>query len=270
MASTLNIPKHWWGKIIGAAIGLFRGGITGAVLGGLMGHFIDRLLAGMTGVKTTQNAFFKALFSALGHLAKADGQVTDVEIQMVESLMQQMNVGGEDRKKAIRYFNQGKTPGFDLDEALKDFAQSSVVRRDLRQMFMEILVNAAYSSGSISTAEQQILARVAAIIRIPGHLLAAMLQARQGGGYHYAGGRRGRSAAGRKQMPLGQAYASLGLKSKASDAEVKRAYRKLVSQFHPDKLVARGLPEEMMDMAKKRVREINTAYDQIKQSRGFK
>ena len=69
---------------------------------------------------------------------------------------------------------------------------------------------------------------------------------------------------------LDQAYAQLGLNSSASDAEVKKAYRKLVSQYHPDKLVSHGLPEEMMDIAKTRVREINTAYDQIKQTRGFK
>ena len=94
MSSSMNIPKHWWGKIIGASLGLFRGGLTGAILGALMGHFIDRFIAGMTGVKSAQRAFFKALFSALGHIAKADGQVTDVEIRMVESLMQQMNISG--------------------------------------------------------------------------------------------------------------------------------------------------------------------------------
>jgi DnaJ like chaperone protein len=70
--------------------------------------------------------------------------------------------------------------------------------------------------------------------------------------------------------PLDQAYAQLGLTSDASDAEIKRAYRKLVSQYHPDKLVSHGLPEEMMEAAKKRVREINTAYDRIKQARRFK
>jgi DnaJ like chaperone protein len=69
---------------------------------------------------------------------------------------------------------------------------------------------------------------------------------------------------------MAQAYAHLGLEASASDTEVKKAYRKLVSQYHPDKLVSRGLPEEMMDIAKSRVREINAAYDQIKQSRGFK
>jgi DnaJ like chaperone protein len=285
MSSSFNIPRHWWGKIIGATLGLMRGSLSGAIVGGLIGHFIDRFLAGITGVKTTQDAFFKALFSTLGHLAKADGQVTEVEIRMVESLMQQMNISGEDRNRAIRYFNAGKSSDFDLDSALKHFAQTSVVRQDLRQMFVEILVSAASSNGTITEAEQQVLVRVAAILRIPGPVLAAILNARTGGAYGAGagqgpawgsagsrGGRQGyrQGAGGNQVQPIQQAYAALGLQSSASDNEVKKAYRKLVSQYHPDKLVARGLPEEMMDMAKTRVREINTAYDQIKQTRGFK
>ena len=65
-------------------------------------------------------------------------------------------------------------------------------------------------------------------------------------------------------------YKTLGLNRGASDDQIKRAYRKLVGQYHPDRLVSQGLPEEMMEKAKNRVREINTAYDQIKQARGFK
>jgi DnaJ like chaperone protein len=69
---------------------------------------------------------------------------------------------------------------------------------------------------------------------------------------------------------LQQSYAALGLKEDASAQEIKKAYRKLVSQYHPDKLVSQGLPEEMMEMSKKRVREINAAYDKIKVSKGIK
>jgi DnaJ like chaperone protein len=96
-----------------------------------------------------------------------------------------------------------------------------------------------------------------------------MLNARGAGG-GYSGTAGGQQRAGRQIGSLAQAYAQLGLDSKVTDAEVKKAYRKLVSQYHPDKLISRGLPEEMMELAKTRVREINTAYDQIKQARGFK
>jgi len=263
---SLKIPRHWWGKIIGAVIGLFRGGLTGALIGALLGHMIDRFLAGILGVGATQKAFFDALFSSLGHLSKADGRVTETEIRMVESLMQQMQISGEHRQRAIHLFNQGKQPDFRLEEALHPFVQHSMVRQDLRQMFMQIMVEAAFSSGTVSQPEHAVLLRVARALRIPEQLFSAMLQARGAAGYQAGGGPGGAgpgARAGRRPAPsvasLDQAYAQLGLTNKASDDEIKKAYRKLVSQYHPDKLVSHGLPEEMMEMAKTRVRGINVA-----------
>ena len=277
-ANSLKIPRHWWGKILGAVIGLLRGGISGALIGALLGHIVDRFLAGIIGVGATQKAFFDALFASLGHLSKADGRVTQTEIRMVESLMQQMQISGEDRQRAIRLFNQGKQQGFDLESALHPFVQHSMVRQDLRQMFMQILIEAAFSSGDVTQPEHAVLRRVASALRIPEPLFSAMLHARgaahgaaAGAGWGSAGGY---GAGGRRpaqsMASLDEDYAQLGLSRKASEVEIKKAYRKLVSQYHPDKLVSRGLPEEMLEMAKTRVRDINTAYDRIKQARGFK
>ena len=268
-SSQFNIPRHWWGKILVGTLGLFKGGISGALIGVLLGHIIDRFIAGFIGVSKTQEVFFDALFGALGHLSKADGVVTQTEIRMVETLMQRMNITGDHRQRAIRLFNRGKQDDFNLEQAMRSFVQVSAVRMDLRQMFMEILVEAAFSSGKVTQEESEILLRVARMLRIPGNLFAAMMNARTGtgGAYYQEGARRSQN---RQVGTLDQSYAKLGLTSKASDAEVKKAYRKLVSQYHPDKLVSHGLPEEMMEIAKTKVREINLAYDQIKQTRGFK
>ena len=270
-SSSFNIPRNWWGKIIGGVLGFLRGGISGALIGALLGHVVDRIFTSVVGVGGTQQAFFRALFSTLGHLSKADGRVTENEIRAAEILMQRMQISGEERRQAIEYFNQGKRLDFNLEEALRPFVQNSLVRPELRQMFMEIVVDAAFADGNISVAERSVLGRVAGYLRIPAQLFEAMLEARQFG-YTRAGPRQDsggpRAAAG--PQPLAQAYAKLGLQNGASDADVKKAYRKLVSQYHPDKLVSRGLPEEMMEVAKTRVREINTAYEQIKKVRGFK
>ena len=201
--------------------------------------------------------------------------MTETEIRMVESLMQRMQITGEDRQRAIRFFNQGKQEGFDLEAALHSFVHYSVVRQDLRLMFMEIIVEAAFSSGMVSQEEHGVLLRIARALKIPRAIFTAMCQARgaPASGYgqsSYGQGRSYRASSGNTTGALSQAYAQLGLTREASDGEVKKAYRKLVSQYHPDKLVSRGLPKEMMDIAKTRVREINTAYDQIKQARGFK
>jgi len=216
--SSFKIPRHWWGKIIGGVIGLFRGGITGAIVGALLGHFVDRFLAGITGVSETRTAFFEALFSTLGHLAKADGRVTETEIRMVESLMQRMQITGEERQKAIHLFKAGKEPGFKLETTLRPFLQHSVVRHDLRQMFMEILVEAAYAGGTLSQQEQSILVQVAGLLRIPPQLLSAMLHARGPAAGQRPGGGPGRGVP--VAATLEQAYAHLGLQSSATDAEV--------------------------------------------------
>jgi DnaJ like chaperone protein len=280
-SSSFNIPRHWWGKIIGGVLGFFKGGISGAVIGAVVGHIFDRIFNAVTGVGGTQESFFRALFSTLGHLSKADGRVTPGEIQAAETLMQRMQISAEERKRAIEFFNEGKRLDFNLEDALHAFVRHSVVRPDLRQMFMEIVLDVAFADGKLNEAELNVLVRLATLLRIPGHLFNAMLQARQfgpgqagpgpgsgpGQGYGPGTGRRGSVAS---QGPLARAYAKLGLKNGASDSEVKKAYRKLVSQYHPDKLISRGLPEEMMEVAKTRVREINTAYDQIKQAKGFK
>lgn len=268
-----NLPRFFWGKLIGGLLGLLRGGITGALLGALFGHFIDRFIQGISGVKGTQEAFFQALFCSLGYLSKADGHVSEEEIRMVENLMQRMQITGEDRQEAIRFFNQGKQSGFKLHDALANFSRMSMARRDLRQMFLEIMVEAAFSSGGLTASEQTVLEQVAGELHIPASMLAAMLQARQAGRSYSAGDHSGggqRAGAGVQRASLPQAYAQLGLTPNATDAEVKKAYRKLVSQYHPDKLVSRGLPEKMMEMAKTRVRDINIAYEQIKQAKGMK
>jgi len=261
-----KIPGHWWGKLIGGIIGLMRGGLTGLVFGMFLGHMVDRFLAGLGGAKRIRDSFFSALFSSLGHISKADGRVTKAEIVAAEQLMHRLQLSESERQHAIRFFQQGKEHDFDLDATLKEFARHSMLRHELRIMFVELLLEAAVADGTLAAAEQAILVRACTILHIPANVFSAMLRARQVGG--------GSARGNYQQVPTGeslhQSYAALGLEADANAQEIKRAYRKLVSQYHPDKLVSQGLPEEMMEMSKKRVREINAAYDKIKASKGIK
>lgn len=260
-----GIPRHWWGKIIGAFLGLLRGGLSGAILGAFIGHLVDRFLAGLTGGGGTRQVFFRSLFATLGHINKSDGRVTQAEIRAAEDLMLRLQLSDAERQQAIRFFEQGKAADFQLEYALREFAQHTMLRHDLRQMFVEILLDGASSDGDITSAEMAVLARVCQALHIPAEMLMAMLNARRiGAGQQY------RQSAGRQQLPIGQAYASLGIAENAPDADVKKAYRRLVKQYHPDKLVSQNLPPEMMEKAKTRLREINGAYDRIKAARGFK
>lgn len=262
-----GIARIGWGKIIGATLGLLRGGLVGALFGAFVGHLFDRFIANLGGGQDTRALFFRTLFATLGHVNKADGRVTQAEITAAETLMARLSLTPAERRMAIRYFNEGKASDYPLEKYLRQFAQRTMMRHDLRLMLMEILLEAAASDGTISAAEQSVLLRAARTLHIPAEAFSAMWTAHQGAGAQ-TGGRRRTSA--QQAQPLAQAYAALGINENASDAEVKRAYRKLVGQYHPDKLVSRGLPEEMMELARNRVREINTAYDRVKQARGFK
>jgi DnaJ like chaperone protein len=268
--SGFKIPGNWWGKLLGGIIGLLRGGITGAILGVFIGHMVDRFLSGLGGHNRTRDAFFRALFTTLGQISKVDGRVTKAEIAAAEELMRRLQLSDSERQHAIRFFQQGKDPDFDLHGTLQDFARHSKLRYELRIMFMELLLEAAISDGKLSVGEDAILERVRTVLKIPINVFVAMLRARQAEPEAASGSANYKRPAASQPRALSQCYAELGLQPDAGDQEVKRAYRRLVSQYHPDKLMSQGLPEEVMEMAKKRMREVNTAYDRIKSSRAIK
>jgi len=266
----------WWGKVLGGAFGFMLGGPLGAVLGAVLGHNLDR---GMDGLpegerlepgarERVQTAFFTATFSVMGHVAKADGRVSDVEIAMARQVMDQMDLSPEMRKTAIRLFEEGKGSEFPLDAVVEQFRHECHRRQTLIQMFMEIQLAAAYADQVLDPAEERLLLHICRQIGIPEFLfrrLEQMIRAER----HYtgAGGRAERKPSG---PTLEEAYAILNISSRSKDAEVKKAYRRLLSQHHPDKLVSKGLPEEMMKIAAQKTHEIRQAYEQVRQARGIR
>lgn len=258
----------WWGKVIGGAFGFLTLGPLGALLGAALGHSLDSGFAqlGYTAPgdrETIQTAFFTAVFAVMGHIAKADGRVTQIEIQVAEALMDRMRLNKDQRRTAVQLFTEGKKPDFPLESVLAQFRNVCLRQPSLLRMFIEILLDAALVDGALSAAERQILHRVCASLGITPTEFAHLERMRTAG--RWSGGASAPAAAA-KTNP----YAALGIDRQASNAEIKRAYRKLMSQHHPDKLVSKGLPEEMMALAKDRVREIRSAYDEIKAERGFK
>ena len=267
----------WWGKLIGGAFGFMFGGPLGAVLGAALGHNFDKGLKGASKRdpgeteqrERIQTAFFTATFSTMGCLAKADGRVSQDEISLAETLMAQMDLPPDLRRTAIRLFREGKAADFPLDAVLDQFRHECRRRQNLLQMFLEIQLQAAYADGLLDPAEEALLLRISRRLGFPDAVfrrLERMIRAES----TFAG------AQGQRQTPrqpekigLDTAYAVLNLKPSASNEDVKRAYRRLRSQHHPDKLVAKGLPEEMMKLAAQKSHEIRQAYERIREDRGF-
>lgn len=263
----------WWGKLLGGTFGYLLAGPLGALLGAAIGHKFDKGLGADFGdqfapgaQERVQTAFFTTLFSVMGHLAKADGRVSEDEIALARDVMQRMNLNREMRETAIRLFNEGKQTGFPLDDVLTQFREECHRRRNLMQMFVEILMHAAYADGGIHAAERAVLEKVRSRLGFSApefrHIEALVRNARHFGG----GGFRGEAPVS-AQAALHEAYEILGVNETASDAEVKKAYRRLMNQHHPDKLVAKGLPEEMIKLATEKTQEIKTAYELIKKNR---
>ena len=268
----------WWGKVIGGAFGFMLGGPLGALFGAAVGHHFDKGIErgsinqafGQSGdQERVQAAFFTALFSVMGNVAKADGRVSEDEIAMARSIMQQMALDDTQTRVAIDLFNQGKQAGFDLDAVVEQFRREAHRRTTLLQMFMEILLHAAYADGVMQPDEQRLLRRISEHLGFTVRQFQ-QLEARVRAQRAFHAGAEGYQTSRPQADLLADAYEVLGVPATATDAEVKKAYRRLMNQHHPDKLVAKGMPEEMIKLATEKTQEIKAAYEMIKKSRARK
>jgi DnaJ like chaperone protein len=261
----------WYGKLIGAVLGAIIGrGLFGAIVGFLIGHQFDRRSqaarrAGAMPSRELQAVFFRATFQVMGHVAKADGRVTEQEIDAARATMRRFSLSGADVRRAIGLFTEGKASDFPLDDVLGDFRSASTGRADLRRLFVQIQLEAALHGGGLSPPARAVFARMCNVLGISAMEFAALEAMLRMYGQAGAGGAT-RPAADR----LADAYQALGVRPESPDAEVTLAYRRLMSQNHPDKLVANGLPQSMIEAAHERTRQILEAYEVIRNHRGMK
>ncbi len=273
---------RYWGKLLGVIVGFLSGaGFWGVVLGFLIGHMVDKARMARTAgpgffadQQTRQNVFFRTTFQVMGHLTKSKGRVTEADIQNANALMERLRLDEPSRVAAQQAFREGKASQFPLRESLREFRQVCFGRFDLVRMFLEIQIQAAFADGSLHPNERQVLYVIAEELGISRMQFDQFLSMMEGGqqfggqGGHYS---QGAYQPGAQPGPtLADACKVLGVHSTDDATTIKRAYRKLMSEHHPDKLVAKGLPPEMMEMAKQKTQEIQAAYDLIKQEKGFR
>jgi DnaJ like chaperone protein len=271
----------WFGKVIGGAFGFVMGGPLGALLGAALGHRFDQEKAGAGAFSPEaesaeqyreRTAFFTALFSTMGHVAKADGRVTEAEIDAARRIMTRLNLNEDMRKTAARLFSEGKRPGFPLEPALEQFRAECRDRHALLRLFVELLLETALADGPLSSEEERLLLRVCERLRFSRfefHVLRALLEPRVRAGEAGRESHRRPSASARDEPALHEAYALLGMKSSADDEEIRRAYRRLLSQAHPDKLAAQGASEEKVRAANEKTRRLRKAWEVVRKARGI-
>ena len=269
------------GKVIGGGLGWLVGGPLGALLGLAVGHLFDKGYAQVQAEgsperrREIEQTFFQTVFRLSGHLAKADGRVSEAEVQQTEAYMMELGLTAEHRREAIALFKEGTAADFDVDAQVARFREVCGRRSNLVRMLLIFLVNLALADGALDQSEATLLKRIGQGLGISPAMfeqLLRMIQAQnqfrgQGQGYS-GGGYQGPTGGPSRADQLQSAYDALGVRPEASDADIKKAYRKLMSEYHPDKLIGQGMPEDMVKEATERSQEIRTAYDLIKAERG--
>lgn len=268
----------WIGKIIGGTVGLFIGGPLGMVAGAAFGHMIDRsqdigeqqrtddqgrfrvftrsgpsMPFGGDPQYQAQLVFFVGTFSMLAKLAMADGSVSEHERRkVIEFIDQDLHLIGESRDAALRIFEAAVREGGSFEEFAFQYYQQFRHDRNMLELAVDILYRVGMADGSMTASEQQLIFSAVRIFQIPPSIID-VLKSR----YASAGKVKKRS------------YAVLGVSPSAGNDEIKRAYRKMVSDYHPDKIAAKGLPDEFINFAQEKFRSIQSAYEEIRKERGF-
>ena len=288
-------------QFIGKIVGFFLGyqifhSFFGALFGAFLGHLADKKLYELGSVRSTifgknltrQSLFTQTTFAVLGHIAKAKGRVTEDDIHLARQLMARLKLDAANQQLAQQAFTLGKESDFPLRQVIQEFREACGQRADLLRFFVEVQMQAAVQDGELDSNEQQILFTIAETLgmsRFQFERMIAMVMAAQqfrSGNfyqeYHYQqnGSQQSQqgSYGGYRQAnnapSIEAAYNVLGVSASDDQNTVKRAYRKLMNEHHPDKLAAKGLPDEMMELAKEKAQQIQAAYDLICKHKGWK
>lgn len=263
----------YWGKVIGTLIGLATLKPAFAILGFFLGHQFDRGFDARyrnfrdqgSRIGSLSDGFHRALFRSMGHLAKIDGRVSEHEIRAARSVMHRLGLGPAEVREAIEWFNEGKEPGFQLVATLREVRSKHARRADARALFLRLLLEVSLAKSRLQQSERAVLWTVCSeldIGRVELAQLEAMIRAQRGFR---------RSPAGDADTErVRAAYRTLGVDASATNAEVKTAYRRLMSQNHPDKLEGSNPDAAVKAEAERRTREVRSAWELLKTRRSIR
>jgi DnaJ like chaperone protein len=249
----------WLGKAIGGTIGFAMGGPLGAVAGAVFGHMFDgeeekvRMIPGRTAgseAEQAQMAFFVASFSMLAKLAKADGQVSESEMNSIRQFMvQDLHLNAQSRQAAEEIFHAALRTPQSFEDFASQFYRHFAAQPQLLELMIDILVRVSVADGDLQDAEERLIHSAVRIFRLS---------------------RTDYEKIRSRYVPdTDRFYARLGISRTDSDETVKTQYRKLVRDYHPDTIAAKGLPEEFVKFANDKFREIQEAYEAIRRERGL-
>lgn len=257
------------GQAFYCTVGFMAGGPLGAFVGAAFGHSLDQMFPSLQKDTPKQerrnnpaNAalndnFFYTTFLIMG-LVSRDIQETRVRsIRRVEEIMTHMNLTTEQQLQAIRLYFEGKKLDFDIYQTLNDFHRVCQRRVSLINIFIEVLIQSVYSESAYCKECMGKIEEIAQYLQVNEYDMAQIKALVRS---YYRHNQRNK---GNQITTLSDAYRVLGVERSACANDIKMAYRRLMNRHHPDKLIARGFPEEMCEIANEKIHEIQAAYEKI-------
>jgi DnaJ like chaperone protein len=250
----------WFGKIALGSLGMMFGGPLGAVLGAALGHqLIDKQQPAARGgffkIETPfdntrqQAAAFVCVLSMLAKIAKVDGVVTQDELAVVDRFIRALRAPIEEKKFARRIFNEAKNSPHSLEDFATQFYHMVRWEPTVLCSFLDTLFQVAAADGALHPDEEKAIRSVKEVFHVSDTMFDSILA--------------------RYCKDDGKNYQMLNCTAQSTDEEIKRSYKKLVKEFHPDTIIAKGLPDEFIEFATRRFQEIQGAYEQIRKTRGL-
>ena len=246
----------WFGKMTFGTMGLLFGGPLGAIIGVSLGHhLVDKKAeygqggAVLPKTEQAQAAYFVCIFSILGKIAKADGVVTNDELKVVDDFINGMNISETEKQFAKQVFNEAKNSNYSVEDFASQFYQINSGQPAVLHSFLDVLFRVAAADKVLHPAEEDALKKVKDIFQISDKQFSDIKS------IYFT--------------DVDRYYKLLSCSADSSNAEIKKSYKKLVRDFHPDTIVSKGLPEEFTEFAASRFREIQEAYENVRKERGF-
>ena len=269
--------NNWTGKIICMVLGFFLAGNFGLIIGFFIGHLVfdqdwfRKWLYSSTSTRfyyqKVQKVFFNATFRVMGFLAKSDGRVSENEIRQARQVMQKMSLSDTMKREAIRLFTEGKRSDFNLDMVISQLRHACVFQPALLRIFLEIQIQMTYADAKvINERKRYILQYISQRLGVTGFHFEQFERRYRTEQNHQNYQQYNTRVDSHSQLL--EAYNILSVSSTASMLEIKKAYRRLLNQHHPDKLMAKGLSPEMIKVATQKTQQIKNAYEQIRKARG--
>ena len=265
--------RLYWGKIIGTLAGAATLKPWFVLLGLALGHQFDRGFAAKyrdfesrgRSIGRLPEEYLRPLFQAMGHLTKSDGRVSEAEIRAARSVMHRIGLGPARVRNAMNWFEDGKRPDFPLQQTLRHTRRVAARNPELRLLFVRLLLEVVLAKDRLHQQERALIWTVCSEFEI-GRVELAQLEAMI------------RAQKGFRQSPAGDAdanrvknaYSILGIDQTASNSEIKKAYRRLMSRNHPDKIAGSNPAQDVVAEAERRTREVRGAYEMLKARRSIR